>query len=267
MPTFFNEYFDVSEQDVDDYGAFNVSLINDLPLFIDPFLLFNSANSEYQQLHGEILQYITFLRDQVVAGRVYDDLIDAWFRFPEIKENWLGFSLVGNKGSGLGRKFAVALSANLHSIFADFGKERISKSSHIEKVCLISEGVGRDNISDFTLNLILDFICRYTQEFAQTYIRPELRKTVWVNKAKFNYETQSWQRMQYELPYIDSDYVLLTPKDMLTRDENWINRGDMVRQFEQIPVAIPDNELRGQIFAYFDSVLARNQARKNTRKQ
>ena len=63
--------------------------------------------------------------------------------------------------------------------------------------------------------------------------------------------------MQYELPYIDGDYVLLTPKDMLTRDENWINRGDMVRQFEEIPVAIPDNELRGQVLAYFDSVLVK----------
>ena len=60
-----------------------------------------------------------------------------------------------------------------------------------------------------------------------------------------------------ELPFIDGDYVLLTPKDILTRDENWINKGDMVRQFDQIPVAIPDNELRGQVFAYFDSVLAK----------
>jgi hypothetical protein len=42
MATFFNEYFDVAANQVDDYGAFNVSLINDLPLFIDPFLLFNS---------------------------------------------------------------------------------------------------------------------------------------------------------------------------------------------------------------------------------
>jgi hypothetical protein len=257
MGTFFNDFFGVTVDEVDDYGAFNVSLINDLPLFIDPFLLFNSENAEYQQLHSDILKYIIFLRDEVAASRVNDDLINAWFRFPEVKQNWLGFSLVGNKGSGLGRKFAVALSANLRSVFADFGNERISKGSHIEKVCLVSDGVGRDNISDFTLNLILDYICRYTQEFAREHIALGLRKVVWVEKAKFNYQTRSWQRLQYELPFIDGDYVLLTPKDILTRDENWINKGDMVRQFDQIPVAIPDNELRGQVFAYFDSVLAK----------
>lgn len=64
MATFFNEFFDVSADDVDAYGAFNVSLINDLPLFIDPFLLFHSEKAEYQELHGHILKYITFLRDQ-----------------------------------------------------------------------------------------------------------------------------------------------------------------------------------------------------------
>ena len=118
------------------------------------------------------------------------------FAFLRSSENWLGFSLVGNKGSGLGRKFAVALSANLQSVFADFGNERISKGSHIEKFCLVSDGVGRDNISDFTLNLILDYICRYTQEFAREHIALGLRKVVWVEKAKFNYQTRSWQRQQ-----------------------------------------------------------------------
>lgn len=257
MATFFNEFFGVSAEAVDEYGAFNVSLINDLPLFIDPFLLFNSENSDYRQLHSDILKYIIFLREEVAAGRVNDDLVNAWFRFPEVKQNWLGFSMVGNSGSGLGRKFALALSANLQTVFANFGSEQVSKGSHIEKVCLVSDGVGRDNISDFTLNLILDYVCLYTQEFAREHIAPELRKTVWIQKAKFNYETKSWQRAQYDLPFIDGDYVLLTPKDLLTRDENWINKGDMVRQFEEIPVAIPDNELRGQVFAYFDSVLAK----------
>jgi hypothetical protein len=69
MATFFNEYFGVSRDTVDDYGAFNVSIINDLPLFIDPFLLFNSEKPEYQKLHAEILKYMMFLRDAIAAGR------------------------------------------------------------------------------------------------------------------------------------------------------------------------------------------------------
>jgi hypothetical protein len=41
-----------------------------------------------------------------------------------------------------------------YRIFHDFGEERITKGGHLEKLCLIKEGVGRDNISDFTTNLI-----------------------------------------------------------------------------------------------------------------
>lgn len=261
MATFFNEYFGVSQDHVDDYGAFNISIINDLPLFIDPFLLFNSDKPEYQSLHNEILRYIIFLRDAVIDGRVNDDLVKAWFYFPEVKQNWLGFSLSGNGGTGLGAHFAVALHANLATLFADFGEEKITETSHLEKVCLIRDGVGRDNISDFTANLILDFLCKYTQEFATLHIDSSLRKTVWVNKALFNYHTESWERRSYEMPWMINDFVLLTPKDILTRDENWINRTDMIREFERIPSAIPDAELRGQVFNYFQSILSRPRKR------
>jgi hypothetical protein len=113
MATFFNEYFGVTTAQVDDYGAFNISLINDLPLFIDPFLLFNSGKPEYQQLHDDILRYMIFLRDKITSGDTNPDLIKAWFMFPEIKQNWMGFSLHGNGGSGLGKDFAEALRANL----------------------------------------------------------------------------------------------------------------------------------------------------------
>ncbi|MDX8493235.1 hypothetical protein RFN29_16835 [Mesorhizobium sp. VK22B] len=259
MATYFNEYFGVSRDAVDDYGAFNVSIINDLPLFIDPFLLFQSTKPEYKALHAEILAYIIFLREQVIAARINKDLIAAWFCFSEVRQNWLGFSLVGNGGSGLGLGFARSLSANLADLFANFGQEQITESSHVEKVCLVQGGVGRDSISDFTTNLIKHFLCEYTQTFARTHIAPEKRKMVWVDKAVFDYQTQSWQRRCYELPWLsrDNDFVLLTPKDILTREENWINRTDMIRDFESIPTAIPDNELRGQVFAYFQTELLR----------
>jgi hypothetical protein len=256
----------VTAEQVDDYGAFNVSLINDLPLFIDPFLLFNSSRPEYRKLHGEILRYMIFLRDKVATNKINPDLVKAWFMFPEVKQNWLGFSLHGNGGSGLGKDFAEALILNLESLFADFGQEKITKSSHIEKVCLVRGGVGRDMICDFTTNLLKDYLCQYTERFATAHINPALRRKMPVNKAVFNYETEAWERRTYDLPWAD-DFVLLTPKDMLTRDENWINRTDMIRDFENIPVAIPDAELRGQVFNYFQSMLVRLSDRRITQRE
>lgn len=251
MNVYFSDYFSVSKDDLEEYGAFNVSLINDLPVFIDPFLLFNSDNPEYQHLHDEIIKYIGFLRDMSEAGTISKGLVRHWFLFPEVKQNWLGFSKVGNGGSGLGPDFANALNENLSNIFNDFGSEKITKSSHLEKLCLIKEGVGRDSISDFTTNLIKSYLCEYTQDFAQKYIDSSRTKAVMIPHAEFNYKTRRWTSKKYTLPYIDGDYVLLTPKDILTKDEAWINKHDIIGDFDDIIAAIPNVELRDQVNEYF----------------
>jgi hypothetical protein len=237
---YFSDVFEVSPETLESYGAFDVSLINDLPLFIDPFLLFNSTKPEYKQLHDEIISYLRFLRDKAAEGSVTPGLLEAWFTFREVRQNWLGYSLSGNRGTGLGKDFAVALHSNLQNVFSDFGEEQeqVTKGSHLEKLCLIADGVGRDSISDFATNLIKGFLLDFTQTFARTYLRSEQRNVVAVPKARFNYETETWETLSFELPFIDNDYVLLTPIDLLTKDEIWINKSDLISEYAQIAESI-----------------------------
>lgn len=266
MEVYFSDYFEVDPEIIEQYGAFNISLKTDLPLFIDPFLLFNSKKKKYQELHEQMLQYLRFLKDKSVSRTISKGLIKAWYTFPEIKQNWFGYCEAGNRGSGLGSDFANALNENLNSIFSNFGSEQITKGSHLEKLCLISDGVGRDNISDFTTNLIHEYLLNYTQFFAKKYIKPELRKKLTISHVRFNYITESWERDLFDLPYYNNDYVLLTPKDILTRDEAWINRPELINHFEQIPLAIPNDILRSQVNNYFYSVLSDNPSREEMRK-
>jgi len=262
MNIYFSDFFEISPEAVEDYGAFNVSLLADLPLFIDPFLLFNSNKTEYRSLHDEMISYLTFLREKAIAGGLSNGLIGAWYRFPEIKQTWLGFSASGNRGSGLGADFAMALHRNLHKIFTDFGSEKITQGSHLEKLCLIGDGVGKDNISDFTTNLIHGYLLDYTQEFAKNQIKEEYRRKVRAPKAQFNYVTETWEHGTYELPYINGDYVLLTPEDMLTKDAAWINKPDLFDHFDLIPPAIPDDQLRAQVNNYFLKALPKRKKEK-----
>lgn len=248
---YFSDFFDIDRAALDAYGAFNVSLVNDLPLFIDPFLLFDSPKPEYQALHTEIIDYLKFLRDASVTGNLTKAHVDQWFRFAEVKQNWLGFSRSGNSGNGLGKHFAGTLHRNLHLVFRDFGAEAITKSSHLEKLCLLSDGVGRDHLSDFVTNLIKHFLLEYTQEFARTHLRPDQVRTVAVQRVQFNHQSHRWMPKKYELPFIHGDFVILTPKDMLTRDEAWINRGDLLDGFEDIYQSIPNDQLCHQIDEYF----------------
>ena len=263
MNVTFSDFFRVPAETVEQYGAFDISLLSDLPLFVDPFLLFNSKKLEYQRLHDEMIRYLRFLREKSENQQLDEGLIKAWYRFPEVEQNWLGFSETGNRGRGLGPKFANALHANLGRLFMSFGSENITRGSHLEKLCLIREGVGRDNISDFTNNLILGFLLEYTQTFARDHIATLFRKPYSVPKVRFNYDTETWVTDVFELPSLGSSYVLLTPKDILTRDETWINKTDFIEQFRGIPNAIPSQALRAQINNYFKRQLPRRPNKKD----
>lgn len=258
---YFSDYFAVDPDELEEYGALDISVVADMPLFIDPFLLFNSDNPAYQALHELILEYLRFLRDHADAD-LNPGLIKAWYAFKEVKQNWLGFTEGGNAGHGLGRGFATSLHAALGDVLGNLGDETITQSSHLEKVSLIQRGVGRDSISDFTTNLIKHFLLDYTEKFAVAHLSANQTRTVQVQRAAFNYKTETWSARSYTLPWLDGgvdvdgddlpgDYVILTPLDLLTKDETWINRSDMLARFEQLPEAVPDVQQRAQINNYF----------------
>lgn len=250
-PIYFSDFFGVATEVLEEYGAFNILLINDLPLFIDPFLLFDSEDDHFNKLHEDIIRYVKFLRDVSDDPAINRGLLDHWFRFPEISQNWLGFSKTGNKGSGLGGDFAAVLQRNLHNIFTNFGAETITRGSHLEKLCLLGDGVGRDHLSDFTTNLIKGHLLDYTQRFAREHIDPQLHQRFAVSKVRFDFTTRRWHGDQYDLPAFAGDFVILTPKSILTKDEAWINRSDLLNRFDEIYTAMPDEQLRGQVNAYF----------------
>lgn len=254
---YFSDIFGVDQNILDEYGCLNVSLINDLPLFIDPFLLFNSKKKEYIKLHEEIIKYVVFLRDEALAGRIDRGLIKRWFHFSEVKQNWLGFCLTGNNGTGLGQDFANSLYSNFSTVLKNFGSEDISKS-HIEKLCLFKDGIGRDNISDFTTNLIKEYLLDYTEIFAKKYINHDKCKKVMIDKVAFNYDTRSWVQKSFYLPFFQNDYIILTPIDILTKDDTWISKNALFNTYNSVVSSIENIELRSQLNDYFRSRLPRN---------
>ena len=251
----FSDFFEIDPQVLKEYGAFNISLLNDLPIFIDPFLLFYSKKAEYRAQHDRMIDYLRLLRDLSVSGKVNLTLLKTLYRFPEVPQNWMGFCVDGNRGCGPGAKFAARLDENLRTVFRDFGSENITQSSHIEKLTLIEDRVGRDFISDFSTNLIKPYLLQYTQEFARRHLRDDQRAVVRVRRAEFDRDAVAWIDRQYELPVIADEYVILTPIDMLTRQDAWINRRDMTDDFTGLVESLSDASLRAQINRHlFESI-------------
>lgn len=260
LHVYFSDFFNVDTDIIESYGAVNISLINDLPLFIDPFLLFNSEKPEYQTIHHSIIQYLLFLKSKAElypTRPVNPGMMKLWFQFAEIKQTWLGFSLSGNSGRGMGSDFADGLHFGLLTVFKHFGEESVPKSPHMEKLCLISDKVGRDKISDMTTNFAKQYLLEYTQAFAKQYLAPVDCREFTVLRTCFNYDTETWISGKYTLPCYDNNFVLLTPKDMLTRDDTFINQRDMLHNLERIAPSIGDAALRFELDNYFRNVLRR----------
>jgi hypothetical protein len=156
------------------------------------------------------------------------------------------------------------LNQNFNELFKDFDAKE--KPRHFEKLTLVADGVGKDTISDFTTNLIHAYLAEITQEFARKNIKKERTKKFTIKKAVFDYETKVWTPKVYSLPVCDNDYVLLTPKDLLTRHDTWINKTDLIERFSEIPNAAPDAALRVQLSAYLSKKLREHSATKIDKK-
>ncbi|MDD3734831.1 MAG: hypothetical protein PHR67_08070, partial [Candidatus Cloacimonetes bacterium] len=218
---------------------------------------FGSKEPDYKKLHDDIINYLSFLKSKSANGVIDPGKIQAWYMFPEVKQNWFGYSQIGNGGRGLGMDFGDSMSNSMDIVFDDLGNETITQSSHLEKVGLFDIGVGKDSISDFTTNLIKDYLLTYTQAFAQKNIDPDFLKEVKIEKVYFDYELESWMPKTFTLPYM-YDYLILTPKDLLTKDATWINGDELRGNFLDISNSVQNEELRYKLNNYFLSRLPKS---------
>ncbi len=94
------------------------------------------------------------------------------------------------------------------------------------------------------------FLLEYTQTFCAMHVNSSMRKKFAVEKVSFNYETKSWQGAHFELPAFRGEFVILTPRDLLTKDEIWINKPELIARFDEIVAALPNPSLQAQLDVY-----------------
>jgi hypothetical protein len=203
----------VSQYDVD----FMIPRIGiDLPLGIDPFLMFKSGDEEFRRLHQIITDHFNAGVRAVSSGRL--DLADEIFNFPEVAAIGLGYTKSGKRGSGLGGYLRDLI---IETLKASPGLQERGVL-HVEEMQLLATGIGPDRISDISANILKGYLIEYTQRQAEIWGVP-LRKGIPVPHI-YDEATQSWVDSYVDLPVspVDDAPVLFVPR-RIVRALPWIN--------------------------------------------
>lgn len=196
-------------------------LVADLPLCIDPFLMFKSRDASLREYHNKLVSLfnegIRLFRD----GKITDlaRLID----FPEVNEIGFGYSEGQIRGSGLGEQ----INSLLTNLLIECEPLQDRGLKHIEELQLISIGVGADRVSDITANILKQYLIEYTQGQAEIWGIP-LSSTMPIRHV-FDFANWDWVDGYHDLPRnpLSGGPLLLVPRRMV-RLLPWINYPDYV---------------------------------------
>jgi hypothetical protein len=194
----------------------------DLPLAIDPFLIYKSQRPELQEAHADLMQMFSAGFAAYREGREGD--ARELFRFPEVREIRFGYGRETIEGSGVGEGLS-RLTVELLRQSPTLVERGIR---HVEELQLYSVGIGPDRVSDTVANVLKRFLVSYTNRQATMWGVPLAQgvpiEHVWDPEAK------TWVDEYASLPVDQATGtpILLVPR-WIVRRLPWINFPDFER--------------------------------------
>lgn len=190
----------------------------DLPLYVDPFLMWRSPSQQDMALHGALLTAFNHLGQLAVNGK-QDEAINALIAASECDEVGLGSSGT-RRGKRIGRNKAEEILA----IFRRIPRYAAHGLSHIEELQFFVEGISKDRISDFACSFLKSFLIDFTIDQCNRLgipLEPKTVPNVWDPRSR------SFIVARTTLPIDPTDDrpLLLVPKRWL-RFVPWISYED-----------------------------------------
>ena len=190
--------------------------VGDLPLCIDPFLLYKSRDPELRKLHDLVVRHFGAGVEALKAGNIEE--AQRVLDFPEVPEVGFGYGLTNKRGSGLGSILQKLLIESLTMSPAILARG----VRHVEEMQLISPGIGPDRIGDIASNILKGYLIEYTQRQCAIHDIP-IDRNVPLEHV-FDAEDGIWRDGYFDLPTDPKDgrAVVLVPR-RIVRQLPWIN--------------------------------------------
>lgn len=191
----------------------------DIPLYIDPFLLWKSPSQQDQALHTTIINSFNYLNFLLKKGKKNEAIVNL-INLSECSEVGLGVSK-SRKGLKIGENQA----AEILSLFENINEYSQFGFTHFEVIQLYIQGISKDRISDIACNFIKSFLIDYTIQQCEEYKIPV--EGVILDHL-YNSKTQTFDsNIKLRLPVNPKTHepIIFTPKRWL-RFSPWINFED-----------------------------------------
>lgn len=192
-------------------------LTEDIPLVVDPFLLWKSPSLQDNSLHTVVTNCFNHLGYLTKKGRE-EEAVRILIKASECDEVGLGDS-AKRKGKPIGRKTATEIL----SLFRDIPQLSNVGFVHFEEIQLYVDQVARDRISDLTCSFVKSFLVDYTIQKCQEYGIPREDCVLDI----YDYKDHKFKHESVAIPVSPEkkDPILLVPKRWL-RFMPWISYDD-----------------------------------------
>jgi hypothetical protein len=142
-----------AQEDVD----FAIPFLNeDIPLYVDPFLLWRSPSQQDQALHTALMTAFNHLGQLAQAG---DDRRAAQMLIAASECDEVG---LGTSSARKGKRIGADKAEEILSLFKRIPRYASQGLDHIEEVQLFVDGISKDRISDFSCSFLKSFLIDFT---------------------------------------------------------------------------------------------------------
>lgn len=216
-----NDYYKIllNQDRIDFFIPF---LDEDLPLYVDPFLLWKSDAALDTSLHGALVDsfnYLGVLYSKGNESKAIDILISA----SECSEAGLGTS--PNKQ---GKRIGIPTANQILKLFKDIPQLKEYGFTHFEEIQFLVMNISKDRISDISCSILSQFLVDYTQDQCVRHGMPMSM----VETKVFDPKKKKFILISKELPINPKKNkpIWLIPKRWL-RQMPWMNPDDFFNRY------------------------------------
>lgn len=188
----------------------------DIPLYVDPFLLWRSPSQQDNALHTSLVNSFNYQNRLLKKGNS-DTAIRNLVTASECDEVGLGLSATRR-----GKRISVSTATAILSLFEQIPEYGQFGFTHFEEIQLYVDAISKDRISDFTCNFLKSFLVDYTIEHCLSLGIPLSKVRL---KTLHDYKRQQFvEDAEVELPTHPKTNapIIFVPKRWL-RHTPWIN--------------------------------------------